>query len=305
MRLDDRAVHERHDRIARAVKVVRNGLQVEMLHVALLILQPEQELGAVAELQLAVLGKSRNVNLGGRLLADLLLVSRNVACERLFHTLGNVNEARAAAVDNARLLQHRQKVRSPFKRGVKLRDKVVKEVLERGFVIGFFVGVRDRLPENRQNRAFDRLLDRLVGLVDAALESVADCRNIRVADALKTLRNTCKNLRKNRARVSSCTAEHACRDDLGGFSEVVGFVAANAIHARLDRHEHVVARVPVGNREDVEVVDDVPLLVQHRSAALDHLGIYFSVQCGCGHTRFSPDCRLRLLYITASAGCLS
>ena len=124
MDLHDRTVAEVDHRFADCGEVVADFGHVERVQIHLRSLQAQQELGAIAEFELVVLGEGVKVHgamggFGGRVVRQLHVV-RGV--QRLGHTAHDREYARAAAVDHSRFLEGREEVRRVLERDFHLRD---------------------------------------------------------------------------------------------------------------------------------------------------------------------------------------
>ena len=129
MDLDDGAVAEEHQGFAVLREPVRDDGLVEGVQVHLAPLQPQQELRAVAELEDAVLGEGVQVYVlrrGDGLVQDF----GGLPVQGGAHAFGNVQQACAAAVHHARLLQHVQQFGRVLQGQVHRGDQEVEVFIE-------------------------------------------------------------------------------------------------------------------------------------------------------------------------------
>ena len=104
MDLYDRAVAECNDRIAELRQPAYEFVDIKAVDIRLFMLQTEQKLGAVAELELRVLGKKREVDARRARCGSCFrkLFAGSLKCGE--HSVEDVDEARSAGVDHACLL---------------------------------------------------------------------------------------------------------------------------------------------------------------------------------------------------------
>ena len=185
----------------------------------------------------------------------------------------------AAGVDDAGLAQHLELLRGPRDRALAVLDRplqdlgqdrvllgvadVAAEPLLVGLEVGELAGERvGHLAEDGQHRPLGRLAHRVVGGVGGAGEGGGDQDRVdQLAGAAgELLGGAADDLAEDHAGVAAGPHQRrpGQRLDQLGAADLVDLEPVEAVellHHGPHRHRHVVARVAVGDREDVEVVD--------------------------------------------------
>jgi hypothetical protein len=188
----------------------------------------------------------------------------------------------AAGVDHARLAEDRQQIGAALDRGLAGDDRALERVGDQAvLVLGrgvaeeaalLFGQVREVASDRRghvahhgEHRALGRRADRRVGALGGGRERGAEQHGIdqlaRAGDQL--LGRAADQLGEDHAAVAPRAqqggAGHGLDDlvaaDLVDRAALVGGQAVELGEHGLERERHVVARVAVGDREDVEIVD--------------------------------------------------
>ena len=184
----------------------------------------------------------------------------------------------AAGIDDAGFAQHLELLGRARHRPLAVLDRplqdlgqdrvlllfadVAAEPLFVGFEVGELAGQRvGHLAEDGQHRPLGRLADRVVGGVGGAGEGGGDQHRVdQLAGAAgQLLGGAADDLAEDHAGVAAGAHQRrpGQRLDQLGAADLVDLLAVEPIelgHHRVQGHRHVVARVAVGDREDVEVV---------------------------------------------------
>jgi hypothetical protein len=137
------------------------------------------------------------------------------------------------------------------------------------------------LPDHGEDRPLGRLAHRPVGLIGGAGQRRADQDRIDqlAGPAGEFLRGAPDQLGEDHSGIAAGPQQGGSRDRghdlvpadlvdraaLGGARETVEF-----LHDGSQREHHVVARVAVGHREHVQVIDLLPTRLERRQTGLDH-----------------------------------
>ena len=288
--LDDRSLAEEDQRVAVGGKPVGDDLLVKVVGIDLAPLQPQEELRAVAELQRAVFRKGIQVDGLDRGCSRGLGHHFGLAAEGGAHTFGNVEQPGAAAVHDAGFFEDVEQFGRMLERAVHPGD----EPVEVGFEILAFSGGCHAFPKDGQDGAFHGYGDGLISVFHSAFHGFFEGLQVCFPDAGKSPRNTGKNAREDDAGISAGAHEHPLRNGFRSFADRAGLHAASGLQG----HKHIVARIPVGDGEDVQVVDGLAMGIQPGAAAADHRQEEGSIQC---IHHFSGSLRLRRNHFVLSS----
>ena len=172
-----RNVAEEHQGFAVLCEPVGEDGLVEGVQVHFAALEPQQELRAVAELEDAVLRESVQVHVlrsGSGLVRDF----GGLPVQDGAHALGDVQQACAAAVHHARLLQDVQLFGRMLQRQVHRGDQVVEILVQ---VLAARRGLRP-FPEHGQDGALHGLGDGVVGFLDTGEHGAGESFRIGLMD---------------------------------------------------------------------------------------------------------------------------
>ena len=84
--------------------------------------------------------------------------------------------------------------------------------------------------------------------------------HVSLVDALKTARDSREDSREDYAAVAARAEQHSVRGKTRSLAHGSRFVRESN-YARVDRQKHIVARVAVGDREHVKIVDLLDLIL--------------------------------------------
>ena len=204
------------------------------------------------------------------------------------------DQAVATGVDDAGLAQDVELLGGPLDRSLAVFDRplqhlgqdrvllLVADIAVEALLAGLQVGelASDRVghfAEDSQHRPLGRLANRSVGGVGGTGESRGD--EDRVDQLPRAARQlfggAADDLAEDHPGVAAGTHQGRARqrlDQLGppDFVDAEPVEAVELLHHRPHRHRHVVARVAVGNGEDVEVVDLLAAGVEMGICRADH-----------------------------------
>ncbi len=265
--------------VAQVLEQRREGPGVEAL-------AGDGEVGAVAEARGLVLGA---VERGGRVL--VVELRRGVGAQPGQAAGEDHGEPVGAGVHHAGLAQDRELLR-PALHGLLARLEGVLEHLGEQLVLLLDGGVGTEAPgvhvrevvrhaaghrtDRREHRALGRVADRRVGGVGGARERGGDEDRI---DQLarprsQLLGRPADDLGEDHAGVAARAEQRRARDRADDLV-AAGHVDGPAVHAvelvehRPEGERHVVARVAVGDREDVQVVDLLAAVLELREGGGD------------------------------------
>ena len=281
--LEHAAVAEGNDRTALPLHPFYEPRGIEVSGVAgLALLQPEQELGAVARSQDVILGEGGQIWRFPAGVGREGLGRRDKARERLAHSLDDIKKTGSAAVDDSRLLEHREQLGRVLERTVHLRREVVGERLDGARPVQPVGGVFHRFAVDGEDGALHRLRDGPVGLGDASLEGSGEPVNVGALHPLEALRDAVEDPGEDHSRVASRPEEHPARREVRRPVELRRPLLQH-LGARVDRHVHVVAGIAVRDREYVQLVHDAAVASEDRSPVPHHFRVDFSVDPFSGH----------------------
>ena len=265
--LDYLVVVDQHHAVAYGSEPLAHTLRVAV------VLAPADELGAVGEIDLALVefGKIGPVpGLGGGLRGgrggyELL------AAEHGQHGLEYEDVALAAGVHNSRALEHGVEVdgiRQGLLRGL---DGAGEHELQVAAVLGEFHGRARRYAEDGEYGALGGLHDGLVRRVHAGGHGLGEEQGVGLAAALELLGKAAEEQAEYDAGVAARAAQHGAGRGVRRGAEG-GIVALAELRRRGAHGEgHVSAGVAVGDGEDVELVDELPVLFQRGAGAEYHV----------------------------------
>ena len=220
-------------------------------------------------------------------------------------------EGVAAGIHHPGVAEHREEVRAALDRFLTGFERPRYHLGDHGVLLGGArLGPQPRvahvgqlggnadghLAHDRQDRALSGVSHGSVGLIGRARQRRADQRRINqlTRPAGELLRGASDQLREDHARVPTCTQQRRARhrgDDLVT-ADVVdrailgrGRQTIELLQDRAQGQHHVVAGIPVGNREYVEIVDLLAAGLQRRQASLDQGAK--TDDAGIGHGRRS------------------
>ena len=236
----------------------------------------DEELGAVAVLDVLhfhqVIGEDA---LAGVLGGELGLVGGRLAAghdgfavEDLAHALKDDQDALAACVHDAGLLQNGQQVGGIVQRLLAGGHHHVPQGGHIGGAAGsgFLAGHAG----HGQNGALGGLHDGLVGTLDALLQSLHDVLGTGFLLAFQCLGEAAEQQAGDDAGVAAGTAQHGGSSGLGGFAHGAAVIQGFQLpDGSADGHAHVRAGVAVRNREDVQLVHAGALIVDVVGAGND------------------------------------
>ena len=216
------------------------------------------------------------------------------AAQRADHAGQHDRQPVAAGIDDPGLAQHRQQVRAALDRLLAGVERPLHHLGgERVLHLVGGVGAEPRLlhvrelgrdpaghlAHDREDRALRRVAHRAVGLVGGTRQRRADQHRIdQLAGAAdQLLGGAADQLREDHAGVAAGAEQRRARDRaddllapdlieralLGGLEDAI-----ELLEHRAQREHHVVARVAVGDREDVEVIDLLPPLFERGKTSL-------------------------------------
>ena len=285
--LDDASVPEADHGFPHAVEIILDPAQVKGLGISHLCpLQPEQELGAVAEDQLAVFGEAGKVRAGGLAVRGGGPRRGGLAVQGSLHALGDAEEARAAAVHHAGLPQHVQQLRRPVQGPAQLPEKIGAVAVCRAGFVQPGAGVGHGVLVDREDRPLHRDRDGPVGLIHAVGQGPVDGGEIGGLHVLQGVGDAGEDPGENDAGIPPGAQEHALGRRGRDFSETVAPGGGQLRRAGVDGHIHIVSGIPVGDRKHVEIVDALSVGgkigragakhgCKHRPA--EHLGLHAGI----------------------------
>ena len=127
---------------------------------------------------------------------------------------------------------------------------------------GEFDRAARRDARDGEDGALGGLHDGLVGRVDAGGHGLGEDQGIRRAEALELLREAAEEQAQYDAGVAPRAAEHGPGRAVGGGAEGVEVALGELRGGRAHGEGHIRARVAVGDGEDVELIDELPVLFQ-------------------------------------------
>ena len=250
------AGHE--DRLADRLEVVTDGVDVERSMAVGL----EQEHRLVAEPLIGMGHKRRRLWPDRRTAAPHGRAPGEVEQRPLEEPV----QALAARIHHAGLAQDRQQRRRARDRPLRRGQRGTQDHLDVVVALGGLDRPGGRLPDDREDRALDRLGDCAIRGPCALRQGVCQVEPVEPALAAERLRHAPEDLAGDDAGVAAGAHERAEADGSGDpLGRLAGHVV-RLVEGGLDRGEHVRARVAVGHRIDIEAVDllDVCLEVRHR-----------------------------------------
>ena len=279
MYLEDRTVHHGDHRIADGGKKIGDGLQIKCCKIGLSALQLQKQLGAVAVGHFAFAVKygytgrclrHTDCVVGGKL--DLF------AAQHAVEALHDVEQTRAAAVDDARLFQYGEKFRRALERCVHFFSQVGKKGSDRALIRDAGDRVFHCFSCNREDGSFGRRQHGAVCLLDCGFERCADRAAVRLFSVFKAFCHAAEKLGQNDAGIAPRAEQHPVRQRLHHLRQVVRIHAVERGNAAFDGPIHVDAGVSVRNGEYIEPVDLFRLIFQHGSTAVCHFGEQRAIQ---------------------------
>ncbi len=242
----------------------------------------DDEVGAVPKAAVLVVGTAQ----ARRLLVGDLEQVRAVAAEPGDDAGEYEHQPVPAGVDDTRFPQRRELLRRALDRPLAVVDRLFEDLGEDGILllvadtavepllVGLEVGelARDRvghLAEDGQHRALGRVAHGRVGGVGGAGEGRGDQDRVDqlAGPARQLLGGAADDLAEYHPGVSARPHERRPGERLHqpGAADLVHLQPVEVVellHHGAHRHRHVVARVAVGDREDVEVVDLLAALLE-------------------------------------------
>ena len=127
----------------------------------------------------------------------------------------------------------------------------------------------DAFPEDGEDGAFDRLGNSMVGRFHAGAHSRRESIRIGLFQAFKAFGHAGEDPGKDDAGIAPGPEKHAPRDGTGHLGQLVSCGMGAGFHG----HEHIVARIAVGDGEDVQVIDGLPVLGEACGSATDEVQV--------------------------------
>ncbi len=245
------------------------------------------------EVRAVAVGRRRVLGVGdarGRVVRQR---GRRLAAQRRDHPGEDDDHAVTAGVDHARLAQDRQQLGPAAQRRLAGRDRPFEHVGQYAVLLGALgVGpqprrglvsqprghVRGHVAHDREHRSLGRRADRGVSALRRARHRGAEQDRIdqlaRARDQL--LGRAADELGEDDAAVAARAQQRGADDRVDDLvaadlveRPVDGRQPVDLLQAGPQRERHVVARVAVGDREDVEVVDLLSARLQVRESAFE------------------------------------
>ena len=235
----------------------------------LAVFAPDYELGAVGKRDLAR-GEVREIRPLARLVSLLLPLNRDKALTPEHRERGFEYEeiALAARVDHSGALEHGiqvYRVRQGLRRGF---ASAAEHQLKVAAVLGELQRRAGGNARNGEYRALRRLHDGLVRRVHAGAHRLGIKLRVRRLAALQPLRKAAEKQREYDAGVAARAAEHGVCRAGGGLAQRRESFLRELRRRGAHRQAHVRARVPVRDREDVQLVYELLVLSECGVCAL-------------------------------------
>ena len=265
--LDDLVVVHQHQGVAQCGEEAPQGLRV------LLAVTGADELGAVTEFDVLRLeGAEIGVllDLGGRLV--LRARGHGLAPQLVQHALENDQEALAAGVHHAGLLENRVLVDGVGQGDVALLDGLVQHELHGAVLTGGLRGPPGGQAGDGEDGALGGLHHRLVGGGHAVIQGHGEVAAVSLLLVLEGLGKAPEQEGENDAGVAAGAPQKGVGVGLGHRAHAGGRLLLQLGGGGGDGHAHVGAGIPVGDRKDVELVDLLLLGIDGGRGVDHHLG---------------------------------
>ena len=243
---------ERHHTIPDALEIVCQKPHFKGFRIRFAALQTKQQLGAVAIFQNAVLRKEIQVNILTRCTYRRDLFIFSLIRKSLQHTFHNVDKPGSSGINNTRLFQNGKHIRCLFQCAFRLIKKISEQCFRGN---GYFVGDIFRCTaHDGKDRALRRLHDGLVCVLCSSLQCLDQCFVIRLIHILQAVCDPLKYLRQDDTGVASGTKQHPIRNTSGDLRNRIG-TGADSVHTADRSKKHIIARIPIRDREHIQVID--------------------------------------------------
>ena len=247
--LDDLVVVHQHQGVAQGIEEAPQGLRV------LLGIPGADELGAVAELDIGCVEAAEVGVLLHRSRGLAVRFGHGLAPQLVQHSLEDDKEALAAGVHHSGLLQHRVLVDGVSQGHVALLDGLFQHILHIPVLPGGLGGPSRAQPGDGEDGALGGLHHRLVGGGHAVIQGDGEIGAVGGILVLQGLAKAPEEQGEDDAGVAPSPPQQGGGVGVGGgphrgpgfFPQLGGGGA--------DGKAHIGARIPVGDREDVELVD--------------------------------------------------
>jgi hypothetical protein len=254
--LERGVVADDEERVAEPLQLLLEAVRVEALAL-------DDEDRAVAVLrQLLVDGVDAELlDLHGR-------VGERLAAHGCGDPAQELEQARAAGVDHARLAQHVEQLGRARQRLLALGDELGQQLVDAELRVGLPLGRLGEAADHRQHRPLDGLPHGAVGRVARAPERTRGEAGVDGARVGEHLGGAADDLAQDHARVPPRRHERRTRELVRQRRAVAVGTALERLDDAADGEREVRPRVPVGYRVDVEVVDPAPIRLEGRERAV-------------------------------------
>ena len=181
----------------------------------------------------------------------------------------DLDEARAARIDDAGVAQDVEQLRRPRERGFSAREHGAQQLVHLGLRRREGLGLLGHLADDGEDRALYRLPNAPVRRVASRAQRVRHDARIDGLRLAEDLGGAADDLREDDPRVAPRAHERRARDGVRERRPRRISGVGQRLDERAHREGHVRARVAVGHGIDVEVVDARAARVERRRGSLD------------------------------------